>query len=78
MKIKKVTKTGFTTEDGRVFQHPVELDNLIPLNEFQRIYDYWDTVIRNGMSTLAGEASRGTADKHQGSQQPARNQHQQS
>ena len=50
MKLKKVTKTGFTTEDGRVFQHPVELDTLMPLQQFQKIYDRWETIIKESLS----------------------------
>ena len=39
MKITKVTKTHFETEDGQVFEHPVELDEIPTVKEFQKIYD---------------------------------------
>lgn len=41
MTIKRVTKTEFETEDGRVFEHPVELEEVPTVAEFQRIYDFW-------------------------------------
>ena len=39
MKITKVTKTEFELEDGRIFEHPIELDKDITIEEFQKIYD---------------------------------------
>ena len=46
MKITKVTKTHFETEDGQVFEHPVELDEVPTVKEFQQIYDEWEVQIR--------------------------------
>ena len=41
MKVVKVTKTEFELEDGRVYEHPVELEEIPTLEEFQEIYDEW-------------------------------------
>lgn len=39
-KVVRVTAREFELEDGRVFEHPVELDTPLPTpQEFQRIYD---------------------------------------
>jgi hypothetical protein len=37
--IIRVTKTEFELDDGRIFQHPVELDDVPTIEEFQKIYD---------------------------------------
>lgn len=41
MKVVRVTKTEFELEDGRVYDHPVELDDSPPLEDFQEVYDEW-------------------------------------
>ena len=41
MKVVKVTKTEFELEDGRVYEHPVELDEVPTIADFQAIYDEW-------------------------------------
>ena len=41
MKVVRVTKTEFELEDGRVYEHPVELDEVPSLEDFQAIYDEW-------------------------------------
>lgn len=37
--IIRVTKTEFELDDGRIFQHPVELNDVPTIEEFQKIYD---------------------------------------
>lgn len=37
--VVRVTKTEFELDDGRVFPHPVELDEVPSVKEFQKIYD---------------------------------------
>ncbi len=37
----RVTKTEFELDDGRIYQHPFELDEVPTIEEFQRIYDHW-------------------------------------
>lgn len=44
-KIIRVTKSEFELEDGRVFQHPVELDDVPSVEEFQAIYDRWRVIL---------------------------------
>lgn len=41
MKVVRVTKTEFELEDGRVYGHPVELDSVPSLEDFQSVYDEW-------------------------------------
>lgn len=41
MKVVRVTKTEFELEDGRVYDHPVELDSVPSLEDFQSVYDEW-------------------------------------
>ena len=41
VKVTKVTKTEFELEDGRVYEHPVELDEVPAIEDFQEIYDKW-------------------------------------
>lgn len=43
--ITQVTKTDFTLEDGAVIEHPVELEDVPSVEEFQATYDYWHRVI---------------------------------
>ncbi len=37
----RVPKTEFELDDGRIYQHPFELDEVPAIEEFQRIYDHW-------------------------------------
>jgi hypothetical protein len=41
MKVVRVTKTEFELEDGRVYDHPVELEDVLSLEDFQEVYDEW-------------------------------------
>ena len=41
MKVVRVTKTEFELEDGRVYDHPVELEAAPSLEDFQAVYDGW-------------------------------------
>lgn len=41
MKVVRVTKIEFELEDGRIYEHPVELDEVPSLEDFQAIYDGW-------------------------------------
>ena len=41
MKVIRVTKTEFEIEDGRIFQHVVELDSVPSIEEFQKYLDEW-------------------------------------
>lgn len=46
VKIIRIDKKEFELEDGRVFQHPVELETVPSLEEFQKIYDQWFRTIK--------------------------------
>lgn len=39
MKVARVTETEFELEDGRIFQHIVELDEAPTVKEFQKYLD---------------------------------------
>ena len=39
MKIVRVDKNEFETEDGQVFEHPIPLDEVPSLEEFQKIHN---------------------------------------
>ena len=39
--VTRVTKIEFELDDGRIYQHPFELDEVPTTEEFQRIYDHW-------------------------------------
>ncbi|MGD9209213.1 MAG: hypothetical protein PVI90_00480 [Desulfobacteraceae bacterium] len=41
MKVVRVTETEFEMEDGRIYDHPVELDSIPSLQDFQALYDEW-------------------------------------
>ena len=41
MKVVRVTKTEFELEDGSIYEHPVELDEVPTIADFQAIYDEW-------------------------------------
>jgi hypothetical protein len=37
--VVRVSKTEFELDDGRIFPHPVELDQVPTVEEFQKTYD---------------------------------------
>lgn len=39
MKVVSVDKNGFTLEDGTYCEHPIPLDEVPTLDEFQKIYE---------------------------------------
>lgn len=39
MKVVSVDKNGFTLEDGTYCEHPIPLDEVPTLEEFQKIYE---------------------------------------
>jgi hypothetical protein len=41
MKVVRVTKIEFEIDDGRIFQHVVELDTAPSIEEFQKYLDEW-------------------------------------
>ena len=47
--VVRVTKTEFELDDGRVFPHPVELDEVPTVEEFQKTYDKSRKLIKDMM-----------------------------
>jgi len=47
--VVRVTKTEFELDDGRIFPHPVELDEVPSVEEFQRIYDKSRKLVKDMM-----------------------------
>ena len=47
--VVRVTKTEFELDDGRIFPHPVELDEVPSVEEFQKIYDKSRKLVKNMM-----------------------------
>ena len=41
MKVVRVTKTEFELESGRIYDHPIELEDVPSLEDFQEVYDEW-------------------------------------
>lgn len=49
--VVRVTKTEFELDDGRVFPHPVELDEVPTLEEFQKTYDKSRKLVKDMMKS---------------------------
>jgi len=47
--VVRVTKTEFELDDGRVFPHPVELDEVPTVEEFQKTYDKSRKLVKDMM-----------------------------
>lgn len=47
--VVRVTKTEFELDDGRIFPHPVELDEVPSVEEFQKIYDKSRKLVKDMM-----------------------------
>jgi len=47
--VVRVTKTEFELDDGRVFPHPVELDEVPTVKEFQKTYDKSRKLVKDMM-----------------------------
>ncbi len=59
VKVVRVTETEFEFEDGRVYQHPVERDDVPTVEEFQAIYDKWQAILEE---TIERETHRDSGD----------------
>lgn len=47
MRIKKVTRDYFETENGEKIEHQFELDEIPSVEEFQQFYDEWERNIKS-------------------------------
>lgn len=57
----RVTKTEFELDNGRIFEMPFELEEVPDLEDFQRIYDQWSTLLQE----MLEDRDRGSLDQHQ-------------
>jgi hypothetical protein len=57
-KVLRVTATEFELSDGRIYPHPVPLDNVPTPEEFQDIYDYWRDIIEQVLTGRTGNAQK--------------------
>lgn len=44
-KVVRVDKNEFELEDGQIFQHPIPLDEIPTIEEFQEIYKKWVEIL---------------------------------
>lgn len=44
--VVRVTSTEFELDNGRIFEMPFELEEVPDLEDFQRIYDQWLTILQ--------------------------------
>ena len=61
--VVRVTKTEFELDNGRVFEMPIELEEVPPLKVFQQIYDQWSQVFQE----MLEDRDRGSFDQHSSS-----------
>ncbi len=45
VKVVRIDKFEFELEDGRVYKHFMKLNEVPSLEEFQKMYDYWQSVL---------------------------------
>ena len=50
--VVRVTKTEFELDDGRVFPHPIELDEVPSVEEFQKIYNKSRKLVKDMMKDV--------------------------
>lgn len=59
--VVRVTSTEFELDNGRIFEMPFELEEVPDLEDFQRIYDQWSTILQE----MLEDRDRGSLDQHQ-------------
>jgi hypothetical protein len=47
MKVVRVDKKEFELEDGRIYEHQVEFEEIPSLEDFQKTYDQWTNIFNN-------------------------------
>lgn len=45
LKVIRVDKNEYELENGEVFQFPEPLEIVLPLEEFQKIYEKWHSIL---------------------------------
>ncbi len=58
--VVRVTSTEFELDNGRVFEMPFELEEVPSLDDFQRIYDKWSSVLQE----MLEDRDRESVDQH--------------
>ena len=51
-KVVRITKTEFELDNGVIYPHVVELDEVPTPEEFQAIYDYWTKMLMDEPDAL--------------------------
>lgn len=59
MKVVRVTKTEFELEDGRAYDHPIELEDVPSLEDFQSLYDEWVKKFQEMFGSEDGKTDNG-------------------
>jgi len=47
--VVRITKEEFELDDGRIFPHMLELDEVPSIEEFQETYDHWREVFKDAI-----------------------------
>lgn len=51
----RVTKTEFELDNGRIFEMPIELEEVPTVEEFQKVYDQWSKVFQDMLDDRESE-----------------------
>ncbi len=65
--VVRITKTEFELDNGVVYPHVVELDEVPTPEEFQKIYEHWKKIIMDEPDALRRIAEHTTDSKDTGS-----------
>ena len=53
--VVRVTSTEFELDNGRIFEMPIELEEVPTLEEFQKVYDQWSKFFQEMMDDRESE-----------------------
>jgi len=45
LKVIRVNRKEFELSDGRIFPHPIELDETLKLSDFKKYFQYWKELL---------------------------------
>lgn len=61
--VVRVTSTEFELDNGRIFEMPIELEEIPTLEDFQKIYEQWSKVFQEMLEERElGEKTRDRAE----------------
>ena len=66
LKVIRVNRKEFELNDGRVFPHPMELDETPKLSDFKKYYQYWKELLSKENLLDKAEVSTENFDGHDG------------